>query len=373
MRNQEIVIIAGELSGDIHAAPVVAEMKRRNPDLSFTGTGGPKMQNAGVELLADIDELAVMGFSGILRMLPRLARLKKSILEFVKSHKVNLVILVDYPGFNLNLATALKKLKSPPKILHYIAPQVWAWRAGRVKHIKRVIDRMAVVFPFELEIFNKAGVDVEFVGHPLIDELIKYKSGTEEDKNNSKIIALLPGSREQEINRHLPVMIKAAEHLLAKDDRLLVGIGCAPEIKSDLYKSYVPEHERLSLFNNSRQLLKQASIAAVCSGTATLEAALLNVPQVVVYRTSALNYIIAKRLVKLRNIALVNVTAGKEIVPELIQSELTPQNLANSLNEILNSPQKRSEITNGYKAINKSLGEGGAAVKVAKMALGMIR
>jgi lipid-A-disaccharide synthase len=372
MHSKDIMIIAGEVSGDIHAAPVVAEMKKIRPDLIFTGTGGPQMRDEGVELLADIDELAIMGFSGIIQMLPKLIKLKKSVLEFVKSHNVRLVILVDYPGFNLNLAGTLKKLKNPPKILHYIAPQVWAWRAGRVKYIKRVIDKMAVVFPFELEIFKKAGVDVEFVGHPLIDELCEYSSDTEVNNDNTKCLALLPGSREQEIRRHLPVMIKAAEILLSKDDNLSVGLGCAPEIKPDLYKSFVQEHERFSFFKDSRQLLKQASVAAVCSGTATLEAALLNVPQVVVYRTSTLNYAIAKRLVKLKNIALVNVTAGKEIVPELIQGELTPQNLANSLNEILCSPQRRSNIINGYEAVKKSLGEGNAAVKVAEMALGMI-
>ncbi|MCF7809452.1 lipid-A-disaccharide synthase [bacterium] len=372
MQTEEILIIAGEVSGDLHAAPVVAEMKKLNPNLTFTGTGGPQMSNEGVHLLADIDELAVMGFSGIIQMLPKLIKLKKSILKFVKSHNVRLVILVDYPGFNLNLAGALKKLNNPPKILHYIAPQVWAWRAGRIKLIKRIIDKMAVVFPFELDIFRRGGVDVEFVGHPLIDELSKYSSDTEVNNDKANLLALLPGSREQEIRRHLPIMIKAAEMLLSKDTNLSVGIGCAPEIKSSLYKTFVREHERLILFNDSKQLLKQASIAAVCSGTATLEAALLNIPQVVVYRTSTLNYILAKRLIKLKNIALVNVTAGKKIVPELIQHDLTAQNLVNSLNQILHSSEKKSEIQNGYRAVKESLGEGGATVRVAELALGMM-
>ncbi|NQU06444.1 MAG: lipid-A-disaccharide synthase [Calditrichaeota bacterium] len=372
MQTQEIVIIAGELSGDIHAAPVVVEMKQQNPDLAFTGTRGPQMQNAGVELMADLDELAVMGFSGIVRMLPRLTRLKKSILEFVKSHKVKLVILVDYPGFNLNLAEALKKLESPPKILYYIAPQVWAWRAGRVKQIRRVVDRLAVVFPFEFDIFRKADVNIEFVGHPLTDELREYSSNTHDENGGTKLLALLPGSREQEIRRHLPVMIEAAEFLLEKDDSISLGLGCAAEISPELYRSYVRGHDKISFFHDSRQLLAQASVATVCSGTATLEAALLMVPQVVVYRTSALNYMLAKRLVRLKNIALVNVTAGKEIVPELIQQRLTAQNLANSLYEILSSSQKQSEIIKGYEAVKESLGEGGAAVKVAELALGMV-
>ena len=174
MSSNEILIIAGEVSGDVHAAPVVTEMKLKSPGLSFIGTGGPQMRAAGVELLAGLDELAVMGFSDIPKMLPLLYRLKKSLIELVKTRNIRLVILVDYPGFNLNLARALKKLNDPPKVLYYIAPQVWAWRPGRVKLMRKVIDIMAVVFPFEVAIFREGGVPVEFVGHPLLDELRCY-------------------------------------------------------------------------------------------------------------------------------------------------------------------------------------------------------
>lgn len=332
------------------------------------------MREAGVNLLADIKDMAVMGFSDLPKILPRLSRLRKKILKEAGSRCTGLVILVDYPGFNLNLARSLKRLNDPPKILYYIAPQVWAWRSGRIRLIRRVIDQMAVIFPFEEGIFRKAGVPVEFVGHPLLDELREYldderfSSGSEVQP----LLALLPGSRIQEIKSHLPVMLEAVRRLKERFDGLQVGVGCADSIEVDLYKSIIAEQRRIELYKDSRLLLSKAAAAVVCSGTATLEAALLGVPQVVVYRTSLLNYFLAQRFVRLDNIALVNVTAGRQIVTELIQSNLTPVNLASEIEALLCDNEKQRAMKEAYRAVRQELGVGGAAGKVARMALGMI-
>ncbi|MBT7616782.1 MAG: lipid-A-disaccharide synthase, partial [Calditrichaeota bacterium] len=199
---QHVAVIAGEVSGDLHAAPVIHELKKLNPDLQFFGSGGPEMMDQGVELFAEIEDLAVMGFSGLPRILPRLSRLKKDIIKRVKERNVKLVILVDYPGFNLNLAAALKKLPNPPKIIHYIAPQVWAWRAGRLKKIKRVIDHQAVIFPFEEKLFRDAGVNATFVGNPLLDEIELYRN-REKINSEKRLLAILPGSRFSVASNHI--------------------------------------------------------------------------------------------------------------------------------------------------------------------------
>lgn len=372
MSSIDVLIVAGEVSGDIHASSVVTEAKQLQPELSFIGTGGQQMREAGVELLAEVDKLAVMGFSDVLRMLPRLSRLKKSLLELVKTRNIRLVILVDYPGFNLNLARALKKLDHPPRIIYYISPQVWAWRESRIRLIKQVIDQMAVVFPFEVEIYRKRGVHVEFVGHPLLDELQNYIANKTIKSNTAPLLALLPGSRVQEIGRHLTVMMQTARRLKAKYDDLRIGIGCTPGIDVNLYKTIAGENSWITYYKDSRNLLTEATAAAICSGTATLEAAILGVPQTVVYLTSFLNYILARWFVKLDNIALVNVTAGRQIVQELIQHDFTPEKLADELELILFDSNRRSEIINDYLEVKNHLKPGGAARKVAEIALRML-
>ncbi len=359
-----ILIVAGEVSGDIHAAPVVNELKRINPDLTFFGAGGDQMREAGVELLADVNDLAVMGFSQLPRILPKLSRLKKSILERVREQNVKLAILVDYPGFNLNLAKALKSLPDPPKVVCYIAPQVWAWRKGRVKKMRGVVDHLAVVFPFEVPIFRDGGIVTTFVGHPLIEELDEYmgvplllsKGGTEEISptlhsrggikgggcQTGTLLALLPGSRLQTMRVHLPIMLKAARQLQIENPGIAIGVGKAPGLDIELYRSILKDDCDSMLWDDGRKLLSSATAVAVCSGTATLEAALLGTPQVVVYHTSWLNYHIIKRLIQLDKIALVNIVAEKSIAPELIQNDLTPDKLANALEPLLTDSSVRN-------------------------------
>ena len=372
MDDKNILIIAGEVSGDIHVAPVVSAMKEVDPGLRFWGTGGTLMRETGVELLADIDEMAVMGFSDVPRVLPRLSRLKKAILKRILRDSTSLVILVDYPGFNLNLAETIKKLKNPPPILYYISPQVWAWRPGRIGKMKAVIDKLAVIFPFEVDLFKSAGVDVEFVGHPLLDELDTYLNEAPGTDKKSSLLALLPGSRQQEIRRHLSLMIAAAERLREDIPDIEIAIGRAPNLDEDVYRHFIEDKDWIGLHNDTRQLVMSARIAAVCSGTATLETALLGTPQVVVYKTSPVNFLIARRFVKLTRISLVNVVAGKEVVPELIQHNFTTQRLKDELKRLWTDDDSRDRIKQDYEIIRQKLGEPGAAEKVAQMALGMI-
>ncbi|HHE47061.1 MAG TPA: lipid-A-disaccharide synthase [Bacteroidetes bacterium] len=366
MTGDNILIVAGEPSGDIHAAPVVHQLKRLNPGVSFWGTGGRLMRDAGVELLADIDDLAVMGFSDIPRLLPTLARLRKTIIRQIRARKTLLAVLVDYPGFNLNLARALKRLATPPQVLQYIAPQVWAWRANRIRKMRGAIDRLAVVFPFEVNIFQAEGIRVDFVGHPLLDELEgSLRKEVAPKPPMTPLLALLPGSRVQEVSRHLPVMTRAAELMRRELPELKVGVSRAPGLEESLYHAYLGSGDRIRLYSDSHELLADAAVAAVCSGTATLETALLGIPQVVVYRTSPLNYRIARSFIRLDNIALVNVVAGKRIVTELIQQDLKPERLAGELLTLIGDAGRRAEISESYRTVGGKLGKPGAAGRVA--------
>ena len=376
--SQHVAIIAGEVSGDLHAAPVALELKKLNPNLHFFGAGGQQMRKQGVELFAEVEELAVMGFSGLPGILPRLSRLKKAIIQRVRERNVKLVILVDYPGFNLNLAAAIKKLPNPPKIIHYIAPQVWAWRAGRLKKIKTVIDHQAVIFPFEEKLFRDAGVNATFVGNPLLDELEQYKkAGTRislsafsrGNQSEKRLLALLPGSRPSVAKKHINTMVEAARKLCIEYPDLEVGIGKAPGLNSDIFKAIVGKEKRFTTYEGSRELLAKADVAIVCSGTSTLEAALIGTPQVVIYKTSFINYHIIKRLIKLSEIALVNIVARKKLVPELLQSDFTPEKICKQVKLILDNPDVRDEMLAGYKDIRVSLEKNGAARNVAEIAL----
>ncbi len=329
------------------------------------------MRQEGVDLLADVNDLAVMGFTGIPKILPKLARLKRQILSRVEEESVSLVILVDYPGFNLNLARSLKALPHPPKILYYVAPQLWAWRQGRVKFLQRYVDQLAVVFAFEVEFFLKFGIKAHFVWHPLLDEIAPYLHRNIEKKSDSPLLALLPGSRPSVALKHLPLMLDAARALRNSMPNLRIGIGRASALREWTALKDI-EKDGVTIWDDSRELLINADAAAVCSGTATLEAALLGVPQVVVYKTSALNYQIAKNFVKIPNVALVNVIVGREVVLELIQSEFSVHRLVTELKRVLTETEARQSIIAGYDEVRLALGSQGAAEKVAEIAVGMM-
>ncbi|MFN3821423.1 MAG: lipid-A-disaccharide synthase [bacterium] len=324
--SKSILVVAGEVSGDIHLAKVVKEMKALREDLHFFGSGGDKMKEQGVELLAHIKDLSVMGFTGLPRLLPRLYVLKNSILKRVAQEKVPLAILTDYPGFNLTLARSLKRLHHPPRVLYYIAPQVWAWNPQRARQLKQYTDGLAVVFSFEVPLFHSLGGNVRFVGHPLLDDI--SNNPIHPSTHRPIDLALLPGSRVQVVKSLLPYMITTAEIVKNRFPLWRIGLSQRGELPAYLFQNLIRDYPWLELFTDSHHLLSQSRYALIASGTASLEAALLGTPQVVVYRTSVLNYLIAQRLVKLPFISLVNILSSTQLVPELIQHHFQPETAA---------------------------------------------
>ncbi len=360
-------IIAGEASGDLHAANFVKALKHKNPDVELRGWGGDLMQEAGVDVVKHYKELAFMGFVEVVKNLRTILGNFKICKEDILAYQPDAVILVDYPGFNLRMAKWLKINKI--KVLYYISPQIWAWHQSRVKEIKQHVDRMFVILPFEKDFYAKYGMDVDFVGHPLLDVVEGYQP-KDLPLSGKKMIALLPGSRTQEISLVLPEMLKVMTHF---QDYEFVIAG-APSQSESFYRKVMsgyPLAQKIPIiFGQTYDILAKAEAALVTSGTATLEAALFEVPQVVCYKGSAISYAIAKRLVKVDYISLVNLIAEKEMVKELIQSELNTEHLAAELSKILDEKNQLT-IKSDYKKLKVLLGNAGASSRLADLVLGL--
>ncbi len=356
-------IIAGEASGDLHASNLVKALKQKNPDLELRGWGGDLMQEAGVDVVKHYKELAFMGFLEVAKNIRTILGNFKICKDDILNYQPDSVILVDYPGFNLRMAKWLKANKI--EVLYYISPQIWAWHQSRVKEIKKNVDRMFVILPFEKEFYAKYQMDVDFVGHPLLDVVEGYEPKTL-PLSGKKIIALLPGSRKQEIRLVLPEMLGVITHF---SDYEFVIAG-APSQTESFYRKVMATHPLAQkipiIFAQTYDILAQADAALVTSGTATLEAALFEVPQVVCYKGSAISYAIAKRLVKVDYISLVNLIADEEMVKELIQNELNTKNLIQELSIILDA-KNQPMINANYKRLKQMLGNAGASQRLADL------
>lgn len=352
-------IIAGEASGDLHASNLIKELKKLDNAAKFRCWGGDKMQAAGGTIIKHYRELAFMGFTEVLMnirtIFANIDHCKKDIVEW----KPDTVIFVDYPGFNLRIAPFVKQ--KGIKTIWYISPQVWAWKASRVKKIKACVDKMIVILPFEKEFYRKWNYEVEYVGHPLLDTLTPNLSAPE--KESEKIIALLPGSRKQEISLILPEMLKVVTTF--PDYRFIVA--GAPSVDESFYEQFTSEKNVQIVFNQTYSLLEKASAALVTSGTATLETALYGVPEVVCYKGSSISFQIAKWLIKVKYISLVNLIMDKEVVKELIQEEMNAANIENELKELLKNNQRISEIKKEYVLLRENLGNNGASQRTAKI------
>lgn len=358
-------MIAGEASGDLHGANLLKALKEENPLLECRAWGGDLMEKAGAKVVKHYRELAFMGFAEVIMNLRTILNNIKLCKEDILVYKPDLVILIDYPGFNMRISTFLKE----QGILnfYYISPQIWAWKQNRVYKIRKTVDAMFVILPFEKAFYQKFDYEVTYVGHPLLDAVEQYLENGSADKNilpqssEKPIIALLPGSRKQEIKTMLPVMLKAAE---AFPNAEIVVAG-APSQTEEFYREVAPGNVKI-IFDATYNLLSVATVAMVTSGTATLETALFKVPQVVCYKGNFISYQIAKRLIKVNYISLVNLIADKEIVKELIQDEFTVQNLVNELNKLMpNMPQRKKQLDE-YTLLNQILGGGGASKVAAK-------
>ena len=361
-------IIAGEASGDLHASNLVAEIKKKDKKAEFRGFGGDLMKAQGVELVKHYRTMAYMGFVEVAvnlrKVLGNIAQCKKDILEY----QPDAVVLVDYPGFNLRIADFAHKKGF--KVYYYISPQVWAWKRRRVQKIKKSVDKMLVILPFEEEFYKHYGVDVTFVGNPLLDELAKVGSGNRSIflRRNSlgerrEIIAMLPGSRRQEVKRTLPVMLKAASHF---PDYQFVIAGVSSLDKS-LYKDIMGNSDVFFVENQTYDLLLNSSAALVTSGTATLETALLSVPEVVCYKATNFSYRLAKWMIKVKFISLVNLIMDREVVKELIQGDLNEDNLVKELDQLLHNGKRQRRLLEDYEELKDKLGNVGASEKAAEV------
>jgi lipid-A-disaccharide synthase len=357
-------IIAGEASGDLHASNLMKELKLADKASDFRFWGGDLMQQQGGQMVKHIKELAFMGFFEVIMNLRTILSNIKHCKQDIINYQPDAVIMVDYPGFNLRIAKFLKDHSVP--VLYYISPQIWAWKASRIHQIKRDVTKMYTILPFEKAFYKKFNVDVDFVGHPLIDAIDQFKRNDAKTKESFKqinelddrpIIAVLPGSRVQEINLKLPIMLKAVEEL--KDYQVI--IAAAPSINKELYGKYIKGKQNIKIiYKDTYNILNQSCCAIVTSGTATLETALFKVPQVVCYKSSWISYQIAKKLIKVKYISLVNLILDKEAVKELIQNDLTPNKIKLELDLILNSP-KRKSILDYYSNLEEKCGGTGAS------------
>ena len=373
------MIIAGEASGDMRAAGLARALKEIEPGLRLTGIGGEHMREAGVACFTDITELAVIGITEVLRNFSRIKKVFDQTLNQIDALHPDGVILVDYPGFNLRLAREIKKRGI--KVIYYISPQVWAWREKRVLAIKKLVDRMIVLFPFEKDIYSKYGMKVDYVGHPLVDEIIIGKNQTEVLKSlglahSKTTIGLMPGSRAKEIERHLPCMLEAAQILYNQNKERQFILLKASSVPLNLIYSVIARSVTtkqslpIKIYDGpTYDGINAMDAVIVASGTATLECALLNKPMVIIYKTSWVTYAIAKALIKIPYIGLVNIVAGKKIAEELIQNEANATKIANALEAALHNPHIIDELT----AVKTTLGEPGASLRAARLVLEEIK
>lgn len=359
-------IIAGEASGDLHASNLMKAIKQKDQNADFRFWGGDLMQKQGGTLVKHYRDLAFMGFLEVVQNLKTILNNIKFCKKDILENKPDVLILVDYPGFNLRIAKFAKELGI--KVVYYISPQLWAWKEGRVETIKKYVDEMLVILPFEKDFYKKHQVEAHFVGHPLLDaieglppiDIQEFKK--ENHLNDKEIIALLPGSREQEVEKMLSLMLSVRDHF--KNYQFV--IAGAPSLPKEFYQKFVDDDVHF-VSNKTYDLLRCSKAALVTSGTATLETALLNIPEIVCYRTSTISYEIGKRVVKnIKFISLVNLIMDREIVKELIQKELNTENLVNELQKILEG-QKRDKMLKNYELLREKLGGKGASEHAAEI------
>lgn len=364
-------LISGEASGDLHASNLVREMKRMDPSCDFRAWGGDLLQQQGVTLVKHYRDLAFMGFTEVLMnlrtILGNIDFCKKDIL----SYKPDAIILVDYPGFNLRIAKFAKE--QGIKVYYYISPQVWAWKQSRVYKIRQMVDKMLVILPFEKDFYKKFDYNVDFVGHPLLDAIDQQKEKLNDkvgfyrkhNLSDKPLVALLPGSRKQEIDTMLPLMLS----VMSEFPQYQFVVAGAPSQKSSYYESLIGNQNVKLISGETYQLLCASDAALVTSGTATLETALLNIPEVVCYKGGKISYHIARWLIKINFISLVNLIMDREVVKELIQDELNQKNLVSELKKILD-PGFRTRLLEDYSELRRKLGGTGASAKAASIILG---
>jgi lipid-A-disaccharide synthase len=375
--SKKIMIVAGEQSGDLHGSNLVRAMHRIDPDLRFYGIGGRKMREAGVELIADAADMAVVGLTEVVGKLGMILGVMRRMKLALKKLKPALLILIDYPDFNLRLGKAAKK--EEVKVFYYISPQIWAWRKGRIHKIREIVDKMAVILPFEEQVYRQVSMDVSFVGHPLLD-VVKTKYARQEAlrkfdlQDGITTVGLLPGSRKGEVSKLLPVMLKAAGILLQSRPPVQFVLPLADALDRGLVEEMIRQESvpvRV-VPNEIYDVIGVSDIVVVASGTATLETALLGTPMVIIYKVSPLSYYVGTKVINVTHIGLANLIAGKTIVPELIQDDANPNRIAAEVIGILADESRMQSIKEELNQIREKLGSPGASEKAARLACDML-
>ena len=371
--SKKLMIITGEVSGDLIGAALIKELKTLKPNLNIVGIGGDKMKSVGMELIYHSDQMAFLGFVEVVKHLPFIRSVQKKLIEVIKKESIKNVVLIDYPGFNLSIAKKLKALGV--KVIYYVSPQIWAWAKGRIRKVKKYVDKMLVVFPFEVEFYKKENIEVEYVGHPLPERVSRYsflskseickKFNLDEKKD---ILLVMPGSRKQEVKEIFPEAIKAAGRL-SKKFNLQIVVARSKNIDENYLKDLSGSEKFVSIEGYNYELMKYSHFGIIKSGTSTLESGYFTLPMVIIYKTSSLTYLIGKQLVKLDYIGMVNILLEDKLVPELIQNSASSENIFKEASNILTSTQIYENMKLRLGEVKEKLGSEGASEKAARLIL----
>jgi len=368
--NHKLMIITGEVSGDLIGASLIKELKKLDAGLTFFGIGGEKMCEQGMNILYHINKMAFLGFTEVVKHLPFIKKVQVDLLAVAKKEEIKNVVLIDYPGFNLNIAKKLKK--NGMKIIYYISPQLWAWGSGRMKKIKRLVNKMLVVFPFEEKLYKSNNVDVDFVGHPLIDRIKEYQFLSKEelfsklDLDGSKeLLLLMPGSRKHELEKLFPQIINSAKKL-ADEFNLQIVIACSLNIDENLFYKLSGLSDYKVITGYTYDLMKYAKFGIVKSGTSTLEAGYFALPMIIVYKISGLTYLIVKMLIKVSKIGMVNILLEDNVVPELIQNDVSEEKIYDAGKKILTDKEYYNSVKLKLNMVKYKLGNEGASARASK-------
>lgn len=359
----KIFISAGEPSGDIHAAKLMLAIQRLNPDVEFVGIGGSEMEKAGLKSIIPISEISVVGFWEVAKKYTLFMQLQKQCEAILRSGEIDVFVPIDYPGFNMRLAAAAKSQKIP--VVYYIAPQLWAWGKNRTRKIAKNTDKLLAVFPFEEEFFRKEGINAKFVGHPLLDipefqgEFLKF-----DDRNNS--IALFPGSRDQEVHKHIDLLLDTAKILHSELPNYDILIAKSQNISESFFADKIKDKKYINVSNTPRQLMLNSKVGIIKSGTSNLEACLAGLPFSMYYKTSFFTYFMGKRIINIDYLSIINILSGKQVINEYIQDDATPAKLADATLRLLNEPKAYSDLQEEFVKLKALLGNSGASENAAR-------